>query len=263
MTYFKLSFLFSAAVATMLIACGSDDSGGDSGDDGENASNGANATNGSGGSGGTNAGTGDGGSSNGGTSNGGSSSGNTTNGNTTSGNTTTGGGGGNACNPDPSTGGTGGSEECAELGECVQRECSAEYKECMGPNFASGDFRGGVCEDYMECVNDCNSGDDCDLGCVLECLENVSTECQSCLTEAGECSAEACPDEYEACNGSEQPTGGTGSGGDGTCTDLEECCNSLEDDAQDACLATLEAVQQGGDQACAIMLASYQGAGAC
>ncbi len=261
MTHLKLSFLFSTALACTIVACGSDDSGNDSGDE-DSASNGSNGTNS--GSGGTD-GTGSGGTGNGSggtdSSGGGTDSGNGNNG--TNGNTT-GGGGSNACNP--GTGGGGGSEECADLSECVQRECADEYEECMGPNFASGNFSGGVCEDYAECANACQSGDDCDAGCVLECVGNISNACQSCLIAAGECGSESCPDEYEACEGSEPTTGTTGNttgGGDGSCEDLEACCNSLESDAKDSCLATLDAIQQGGDQACAILLASYESAGEC
>ena len=255
MTYFKLSFLFSTALACTLVACGSDDSGNDSDeDDGSNASNGSNgATNTDGsnsGSGGT------GGSGSGGT--GGSGSSNDTSGNTT-------GGDGNACNP---TGmdGSGGTPECTELDECVMRECQSEYAECMGPNFASGNFSGGTCEDYLECAGECQSGDDCDTACVLDCLGNVSSACESCLTAVGECGTEACEDEYQACNESQTSTttaGSTTGGGDGTCMDLEECCNSLDEESQESCLSTLEAVSEGGDQACAILLATYQSGGQC
>ncbi|HEU5076570.1 MAG TPA: hypothetical protein VFU02_20405 [Polyangiaceae bacterium] len=250
MTHFKLSFLFSTALACTLAACGSDDSGDDSSDDdsasASGGSNGATTTNvtnsGSGGSGG---------SSSGGSSSGGSSSG-----------TTTGSDGSNACNPGVG-GGSGGSEECADLGECVQRECQSEYEECWGPDFTSGDFSGGTCESYLDCASTCQSGDECDTACVLECLGNISSACQACLTAAGECGADACPDEYEACNGAPTTTTSTTGGGDGTCMDLEACCNSLDGQAQESCLSGLEAVEQAGDQGCALVLASYQSAGEC
>lgn len=267
MTYFKLSFVFSAALACSLVACGSDDSGDGSGDkDTTNASNGSNgATNGSGGtaaggSGGTSSSAG--GNGGGGTSSGNTSSGNMSSGNGSNGSTT---GGGNPCMP-TGTSGSGGSAECADLGECVQRECESEYAECMGPNFASGDYDGGVCEDYLECARDCQSGDDCDTSCVLGCLGNVGDACQTCLTAAGECGSESCQDEYEACNDSQtSTTSGTTTGGlDGTCTDLEACCDGIDDDdMQEACLSTLEAVQENGDQACAVVLITYQSAGQC
>jgi hypothetical protein len=258
MTYFKLSFVFSAALACSLVACGSDDSGNDSSDgDPTNASNGSNgATNGSNsGSGGTDS-SGSGGTSSGGTSSGGTSSGNGSSGSTT--------GGSNACNP-TGVSGSGGSPECADLSECVQRECESEYAECMGPNFASGNYSGSVCEDYLECARDCQSGDDCDTTCVLDCLGNISDACQSCLTAAGACGSESCQDEYEACSESQTTTTASSTTGslDGTCTDLEACCESLDEDSQEACLSTLEAVQQGGDQACAVILVTYQSTGQC
>lgn len=260
MTYLKLSFLFSTALACTLVACGSDDSGNDSGDDDSNsASNGSNGTNSSNsGSGGT-VGSGNNGSGGTASDSGGSASGGS--GNVTSGNTT---GGSNACNPGVG-GGSGGSEECTEYGNCVQRECASEYEECMGPNFANGDFSGGLCEDYVECANDCQSGDECDTACLLDCFGSISNACQSCLTAAGECGEEACPDEYEACNGEASTTtaGNTTGGLDGTCMDLEACCNSLEGDAQETCLSTFEAVEPSGDQACAILLATYQSADQC
>ena len=258
MTYSKLSWLFNAALAFTLVGCGSDDSG-DSGDD-DGSSGGSTNSVSNGGSGGTSAG-GTGGTSAGGT--GGTSAGGT-GGGTTGGGTTS---GVNPCSPldNDDT-----SEECTAYRDCSLNECESEFEECMGPNVASGDYSGGVCEAYFDCAADCQSGNQCDIQCLGDCLAE-SEDCETCLTASSACASEACPDDYEACQENQgtstsvSSTGSTTGGGGGTCMDLEACCNSLEGDDQTECFDGLDGIEQGGggDAICGALLSVYQAGGQC
>lgn len=249
MAYSKLVFLFGLTLVSTFAGCGGGDSDDDSGDDDSSSGNStSNST--SSGAGGTGGGSG--------TSNDTSGSGNNT--------TATTGGDGNACG---SVGmGMGDSTQCSDFGECAQRECESDYAECMGEDFANGDFSGGACEDMFECLQGCSSGDTCDTGCAVDCFGDASEACTNCMLAAGECGAEACPDEYEACN--EEPptsttsttTAGTTGGGGGTCTDLEACCDSMEGELQEGCLAGLESAA-GSDDTCDLILQTYQAIGQC
>ena len=158
------------------------------------------------------------------------------------------------------------SEECTAYRDCGLSACESEYEECLGPNAASGDYSGGVCDGFFECLGDCQSGDTCDIFCVADCAE-ADEACQTCLSTMDECGSEACPDEAEECDGSRTTSTTTGSttggGATGTCMDLEDCCNSLEGEDKTGCLDTLEQASAGGDQACAILLSIYQTGGQC
>jgi len=265
MTYPKLVFLFGLTLVSTFAGCGGGDSDDGSGDDDSSSDGTSNGTTSSTGSNGSDAG-GSGGS--GGTTgdSGGTGGSSTTGGSTNNTSGTTGGGDGNACGmgmgmPD--------SDECTDYNECAQRECGSEYAECMGDDFASGDFSGGTCESMFECLQGCTSGDTCDFNCAGDCFGEASNPCTDCLLAAGACGEEACADEYEACNADPSTTttgtttAGTTGGGGGTCEDLEACCNSLDGDEQAGCLDGLEASEASGDQACDIILQIYQAGGIC
>jgi hypothetical protein len=233
-----------------VYACGSSSGGGGTG--------GAAGT-GTGNNGGSNNSNGGSNSSNGGSSNGNGGS-NSSNGGSNS-------SGGSSAGCDPAADPTGMGADCTAYSECMQENCASEYEGCLGANYQEGDFSGGQCEMYMNCVVDC----DCDDACTQAC--ELDSDCQNCfigLAFAG--CASACSAQLNECAGS-QGTGGTNGGGgssntggsggtggipglsDATCADLATCCPTLDANSQASCDAI---VTQGVDLLCA---ASFTGLG--
>jgi hypothetical protein len=228
-----------------VYACGSSSSGGGSG--GAAGTSTGNNNNGNGGS-----------SNNGGSNsnNGGSNTGN--NGGSTSNGGAANNGGSSTC--DPAADPTGMGNDCGPYNECMQESCATEYEGCMGANYQDGDFSGGTCENYMNCVVDC----DCDDACLEGCeLDSACTNCFFALALSS-CGS-ACSDELNTCAGN-QGTGGAGNGGGGagntdpgtggtagvagldkTCADLEACCAGLDANTKPTCDAV---VMQGVDLLC-------------
>lgn len=89
--------------------------------------------------------------------------------------------------------------DCQDYVDCAQANCGPAYEECLGPAFESGDFSGGACETYMECVVACDcDDDDCRMGCYND---HFMGECMSCLTnDVGLCVATNCTTELAACS---------------------------------------------------------------
>lgn len=223
-------------IAAGALACSSSDGGGGTGGTGNNNS--------SGGSGNSSAGTGSGSSgtsnSNGGTSNGGTSNGGTSNGGSSS----------NSCDGTDPTGM--GMDDCPGLVDCAETQCSDEYETCLGADYLDGDFTGGACADYMDCVVACDEDDcDCQEGC------EMSQACSSCFTTTlGNCVANSCLNEALACAGGGE--GGAGSGGagglgDATCADLTACCASLGDQAA----SCQQVAGLGQDIACSVAFTTF------
>lgn len=201
--------------------------------------------------------------SNGGTSNSsGTSNGGSTNSN--GGSNASNGGSNGAC--DPAADPTGMGDECAAYSECMQENCASEYEGCLGANYQDGDFSGGSCEMYMNCIAGCECDDACTQACELD------SACQNCfigLAFAG--CASACSAELNECAGS-QGTGGTNGGGgasntggsggtggipglsDATCADLAACCAGLDANTQAACDLI---VSQNTDILCGASFASF------
>jgi hypothetical protein len=197
--------------------------------------------------------------------NGGSNSSNGGSNNSGGSNSSNGGSASGTC--DPAADPTGMGADCTAYSECMQENCSSEYEACLGANYQEGDFSGGDCEMYMNCVVDC----DCDSTCTQAC--DLDSACQNCfigLAFAG--CASACSAQLNECAGS-QGTGGTSGGGgssntggsggtggipglsDATCADLAACCPTLDANTQASCDAI---VTQGVDLLCA---ASFTGLG--
>lgn len=88
--------------------------------------------------------------------------------------------------------------ECEAYGKCATTNCDAEYKQCMGDGYASGNW-GGACEELMKCVTNCG----CDKDCSAKC--KPSTECTSCQgTTIGQCVMSKCQSEQQACGSSQK-----------------------------------------------------------
>lgn len=151
---------------------------------------------------------------------------------------------------------------------CVTTACDTQYKECLGPNYRSGNFS-GACGTYIQCFNACACND---TACFVACGQ-PDTACQTCLLSFTSCSA-SCT--VPACYTSGGGTGGTsggggnsgsggnsgggGSGGGLTCADLLTCCNTIADaNAKAQCIASAAA----GEQFCGQILTGLRQAGVC
>jgi hypothetical protein len=139
--------------------------------------------------------------------------------------------------------------------QCALDECGSEYQTCLGDDFMSGNFSGGACESYMECVTD--APDQCDHDCMLD------GDCEDCfLNTLVPCIQSNCSSELSDCTGG-QTVDLEGVGTGGTCEDLEACCASLSGDAQAECEMSLDQVRAAGDLGCGSVYTFYQISGEC
>lgn len=159
---------------------------------------------------------------------------------------------GEACAPE----GQGAAADCdtSDYSECLQTQCEAEYKDCLGNGYASGNFAGGRCKEMLDCVMAAPDP------CMNDC--EISDDCTACFGEIATCalgSSCALPE----CAGGGGPTPGpTGSGGG--CAALDDCCASMQDaDQQEQCTQQADAVRAGGDAVCDAALSIYQASGTC
>ncbi len=152
------------------------------------------------------------------------------------------------------------SSECDAYIECAADSCQAEYRECLGEDYESGDFSGGACEEFISCATEAD--DPCENSCTPD------QECTNCFISLGQCVSMACAEELEECSGASSPSGSPSGEipaefGDATCEDLEACCDSLSGTDQSDCNDQFMQVQAAGDLGCAAALSIYQAAQLC
>lgn len=106
-----------------------------------------------------------------------------------------------------SGGGTGGSagdcsvlsfNTCQPLDSCMLANCGDEIAACYGPNYASDDGTGSMCESVWTCSKDtCTCGDNNCL--VLTCYPPSTQECKDCISAITACMNTNCSDELQQC----------------------------------------------------------------
>lgn len=177
------------------------------------------------------------------------------------------GGGGSASTCDPANTSGGDTPECLAYSKCEQQACDAEYKQCLGPGYASGQF-GGECSEYMSCVAQCN----CDKACTQQCFPKLAGACQTCFTGTlGACTQSNCQAEQKACSDSQKGAGGAGgtngSGGAGGtssgagCAELSTCCPQLQNADQKSSCEQLVATK--ADAQCGAVLQGFKSGALC
>lgn len=66
---------------------------------------------------------------------------------------------------------------CTAIPSCITENCNADAMRCAGANYAKHDYTGGICNQYYDCVKNCN----CVKSCVDQC-DPDSLDCSSCLS---------------------------------------------------------------------------------
>jgi hypothetical protein len=165
--------------------------------------------------------------------------------------------------------GTGGASSCSAYTNCAESRCAQQETNCYGANRASGDYTGGACATYADCLGKCGCNND---ACVQACGQ-PDTTCLACMTTLAGCGQQSCSAELQSCQGGtggssgtggSGGTGGTGTGGSGgttggTCADLATCCTTLP-----AGQANCNNVAQAGNESnCNTALQGMQAAGYC
>jgi len=74
--------------------------------------------------------------------------------------------------------------------QCEMAACGTQYKACFGNNFASGDFTGGACADWLNCELPCpcdgsTAQSTCEGNCTAQFLTTAA--CATCLGTLGGC----------------------------------------------------------------------------
>ncbi|MDD5307885.1 MAG: hypothetical protein PHU25_11245 [Deltaproteobacteria bacterium] len=59
-----------------------------------------------------------------------------------------------------------------EFSSCVLDKCDGDLKKAFGSGYKSGDFSGGDCSDYIDCMNECTCDNlsNCSGNCVVQYL---------------------------------------------------------------------------------------------
>lgn len=87
--------------------------------------------------------------------------------------------------------------DCPELEACFVESCPNELAAAMGDGWSSGDHSGGICADYVDCVEAC----DCESACSLECRDEHASggACLDAIIEVSLCRNDACPAATDSC----------------------------------------------------------------
>jgi hypothetical protein len=148
---------------------------------------------------------------------------------------------------------------------CVLAACDADYKECYGSNYKSGDFSGGSCSSLIACESKCACND---TACSAACLKGpdggiaIDPTCSACSQKLGTCvSGTTCT--VPACmkTGSSSGTSGTSgsSGSSGqTCATLQACCDKITDATFKSACQSAHDSASGNDATCNTLYPSFK-----
>ena len=86
---------------------------------------------------------------------------------------------------------------CTAVEQCLTGGCQAQLKVAGGNDWQTGDYAGGACQDYANCIDACS----CELTCSLECRKQYASsgDCLQALTAVGSCRMGACPKADSQC----------------------------------------------------------------
>ena len=66
---------------------------------------------------------------------------------------------------------------CEAAAACTKTQCVPALAQCLGPDYAQGNYASAPCSEYANCVKTCN--------CISSCSSNcaISSTCQTCLQQ--------------------------------------------------------------------------------
>jgi hypothetical protein len=197
-----------------------------------------------------------------------------------------GGGSSNGTSSSGRTGSTGGQCPSSSSGQtctgedayntCMMAACGAEYKACFGNNYASGNFTGGVCADWVNCMLKCPcdaTATTCETNCNMSLTTAAGQPCMTCVlslsacveTGAGAaCTAPVCTPTGTATNTATNTvtlttTSTTTTTSTGTnCAALQACCAKMADATMKTACQSAATSAGGVDSTCALILPQLQ-----
>jgi hypothetical protein len=99
-----------------------------------------------------------------------------------------------------------------EYDACLLAACNNEYKTCLGADYLSGNYT-GTCKTETACILACACDD---LSCEMNCYNNASADCESCINVMMDCETNSnCTEPVCSGGGGGGSGGGDGQGGDG------------------------------------------------
>lgn len=88
---------------------------------------------------------------------------------------------------------------CEPLDTCMLANCGTPIAACYGPNYASNDATGSICESVWACSeNDCTCGDNACL--VTTCYGPASQPCKDCIPAITDCMNANCSAQLAECS---------------------------------------------------------------
>ena len=157
---------------------------------------------------------------------------------------------------------------------CVMGVCGTQYKACFGNNYASGNFTGGACADWVSCEMACPcdaTATTCESTCSAQFLTTTAGQtCLSCLTTLETCvSGAACTQPVCTTTSTNTNTAtltntntATNTGTGTSCAALTACCATLTGAVATGCQAAVSSAA-GVDATCASLLTSFKSGGYC
>ena len=161
---------------------------------------------------------------------------------------------------DPKCGGSSAGGTAQDCADCMTTKCDSAYQACLGAGYKTGNYSGGACQTYMDCVTACDCSDSaCYEGCSDKIGKDMSDPCLSCLVNnLGSCEMANCAAECGISSG----LGGAGGGSGAGCAALSACCAALGADSplKTSCDSVLAA---NNDTACSTTYDAWKAAGNC
>ena len=71
-------------------------------------------------------------------------------------------------------------------GQCIVNNCGAAYNNCFGTGWQQGNYGGGACGPYFQCLCNCAQTD---TQCFVNCAQNSGQACGQCTQQFGNCQA--------------------------------------------------------------------------
>jgi hypothetical protein len=151
---------------------------------------------------------------------------------------------------------------------CELSACGTEYKACFGANYASGNYAGGACADWMNCMMACPcdaTATTCETNCSMTLATAAGQTCMTCLlslqactdTGAGaSCTQPVCTSTNTTTSTATSTSTTTSTGTN--CAALAACCARMTDATMQTACQSAASSAGGVDSTCALILPQLQ-----